>query len=333
MGWVDSRNWKSLWLGLPAVMLAAAVMGTLWIGQQTSDRHWFKVYQGAAASALNGNNFASADVYFRRMSVIDGSSPVATYGMALTAASQGDEARARALMRRIAPDDVAGYPPAHLWLAHDTLKLNGKLTPQMGRVVEHHLLQALAGNESNAEIHLLLGRLYLSQGDVGNATAHFITASQQRPEVKMTLAVLFAIQKNTIASQQAAMAARDYFRRKAEAEPKTPEYRLQWAKCEMFLEHYAEALHILHVGLESADPRRFEEAMADVYLYWCESTPDREKGGLARRLELLEQSLKHNPRHPHALMLLAELATKDRETADWPSSEPRQAPLTWSLWT
>jgi hypothetical protein len=117
-----SRNWKALLMGLPAVVVGGIMLGILSIGQQTSPKHWQQVYNAAAVSALKKDDFATADVYFRRMAVLDGSAPTSLYGLALAAAGEGDEARARSLMQRIAPEDVAGYPPAHFWLARDMFK-------------------------------------------------------------------------------------------------------------------------------------------------------------------------------------------------------------------
>jgi predicted Zn-dependent protease len=323
--WAQSRDWKSLRAGLPAIVVAAAAMGTVWLGAMTSDKEWSRVYNAAAAAALKNNDVAAADVYFRRMAMLDGAAPAAQYGLAVTAARAGDEARAQSLMRRIAPDDAAGFPPAHLWLAKDLLKHHAKLTPTVGRVVEHHLRQALAGNENNVELQTLLGRVYASLGDLDSAIPHFKIAAQERPELKLALAGLYAMQHNVGASQQAAIAARDHFRQKAEAEPKVLDYRLQWARAEVFLENYAAAADVLQAGLESAEPRRFREALAEVYLGWSESIPDREKDSLARRLELLNLALTHNPKNVHALMLLADLATKDGEAADAARGELERA--------
>jgi len=328
--WAHSRDWKALRMGLPAIVAGSAVLGTLGIGRLISGKQWMAIYNAAAQAALKNNDFATADVCFRRMTAFDGATPAAQYGLAVTAARQGDEARARSLMRRIAPEDAAGYPAAHLWLAKDLLRQNARLTPKTGRVAAHHLRQSLAGNENNAELHLLLGKVYAALGGLDNAIPQFQAAARQRPELKLTVAGLYAMQKNTGASQQAAIAARDFFRQKTESEPKLLDHRLQWARAEVFLEHYDAAVEVLQAGLESAAPQRFRDALAEVYLAWCESIADREKNGLARRLELLNLALTHSPKNAHALMLLANLAAKDGDAADKARADLEQT-LAWGV--
>ena len=148
----------------------------------------------AAVRALKQEDFAAADVYFRRMAVMNDSSPKGLYGVALAAAGRGEYEQARSLMRQIAPENDTGYAWAHLWLATDRLNRGGRLTPEEDRLVEHDLKQALAGNIQNDEVHTLLGQIYWSRGDAKNAIPHLEEAARHRPQLYSALAAMYAKQ-------------------------------------------------------------------------------------------------------------------------------------------
>ena len=250
-----TRKWKSLLASLPAILAAGTVLVILLLGRQTPKIQWTWVYHQAAAEVIKQGDFAAAEVYFRRMAAIDESAPAAFYGLALIAAHQGNVDRARVLMRRIAPEDEAGYAPAHFWLAKDMLKPATPLTPPAAAIMEHHLKQAAHGG--NTEANLLLGQFYALRADAKRAAGQvdavredakraipcFEQAVHTLPELRLTLAVLYAADNNTTASREEAAKARDFFRQKVETVPETPlEYRVQWARSEMVLANFPEAV-------------------------------------------------------------------------------------------
>ena len=133
------------------------------------------------------------------------------------------------------------------------------------------------------------------------------------PELRLTLAVLHAAQKDTAASRTEASRARDFFREKVENVAEAPlEYRVLWARCELLLGNHAEAVRILRPGLDSKEPKPFREALVFVYLAWYDAVPEAEDG---KRLDLLNVALAYGPNHPRVLTLLAELSSREWDRA------------------
>jgi Tfp pilus assembly protein PilF len=324
--WRDTRPWKALLGGLPALLVAGTALVILLIGQLTDTTVRLDIYDQAAVRALKQEDFAAADVYFRRMAVMNDSSPKGLYGVALAAAGRGEYEQARSLMRQIAPENDTGYAWAHLWLATDRLKRGGRLTPEEDRLVEHDLKQALAGNIQNDEVHTLLGQIYWSRGDAKNAIPHLEEAARHRPQLYSALAAMYAKQGDEHSAQTAAVMACKFLAEKAASEPNALDYRLQWALTEVLRQNYPEAVRILQAGLTSADPKRFHDTLAGVYLSWYQAVPEKGKDSLAQRLELLTCALAHEPNNPQALAILAELSSRQPGLAG-----AAQAPLDKAL--
>lgn len=315
LDWFYTRNWRALLASLPALLAGVTLAAILLRGKWTPDEVWLRTYDDLTAAALRVEDTEAAEVYCRRMAVLDASAPQAIYGLAITAAQKKDYDRARSLMRRIAPEDAAGYPAAHLWLATDMVRQGGRLERRAEKLLEHHLTQYLAGGGGNWEAHALLGQLYSVRGDAERAIPHLVRASPHWPDLQLTLALLYERQKNTKAARASAEGARDYFREQVKADPKASKARIQWAQSEALLKNFDQAVKILREGLTSSDPKIFHAALVDVYLWWYASVSGDNSDSLAKRLELLNSALAHGPDNPHVLTLLADLSTRDWEGA------------------
>lgn len=311
LDWFCSRDWRALLASLPALLFGGVAAGILVQGKTTPNVVWLRAYDLRAQAALDEKNTAAAEVYFRRIAMLRPSAPSAIFGLALAAAQQEDIERARALMRRIAPEDAVGYPPAHFWLAKDLLDQDGRLKPGAEKALENHLTQFLAGGGVNLEADALLGQIYTVRGDAERAIPYLAKASQRWPNLHLTLAILYERQKNTPAARASAATASDYFRKQVLADSQALEPRIQWAQSEALGKNYEQAVQILREGLKSADPERFRAALIEVYLWWYASIPGDDSASLAERLELLNAALTYGPNNPAVLTLLADLSTRD----------------------
>ena len=315
LDWCFSREWKSLAGGLPAILVGGAALTILLIGRCTSNGNWLNAYGEAAAASLEHKDYVAAELYYRRMALLDDAAPATIYGMALAAASHEDLDRARDLMRQIAPDN-GGYAPAHLWLAKELLSRAKQLSPQESLAVEQDLVHSLTDGVQSMESHSLLGYLYMSRGDPGRAIPHLEEAVKRRPELMASLAVAYMQHKDDRAAKDAALEARDYFAHKTKTEPDVPENRLQWGLTEVLLQNYEQAVSVLQAGLTSKDAGKFHDTLAGVYLSWYAATPAKDNDGLAKRMELLKLALDHGPGNPQVLAVLADLSTQDNANAD-----------------
>lgn len=315
LGWCFSRPWGALLVSVPGFALAGILGVLLLLGRYLPAERRLDGYQAAAQGALKAGDGAAAEVYFRRLAALQTASPPTRYGLALAAAMQGDEARARALMQSLAPADASGYPEAHLWLAKESLGAQPQLTPQAAAVVEHHLRQALASGTSREEAASLLGVVLWSRGDGQSALPFLEQTAHKSPEWRLPLAVLHESRGDSAAAHEAARQAAAYHRRAAEANPRAWEDRVRWAQAEAIRKNFPEAVRILEAGLARGDSPQLRQALIGVYLAWSALTPGDTAEGLATRLELLNRALIHGPNHPQVLTLLADLSVQDQPGA------------------
>lgn len=316
LDWFHTRNWLVFLAGLPAALIVGATAVVLLIGRFTPVEQRLKSYNELAQAAMVAKDTAAAEVYYRRMTMWNPSSSSAIYGLAIAAAEKKDYDQARSLMQKIAPEDAAGFPPAHLWLAKDRLRDEGQLSPDAERSVEHHLTESLQAGDDDPEVHALLGSLYAKRGDAERAIPHLLQVSSQRPDLQLMLAVLYEQQKNTTAARASASRAREFFRRRVKVDPKAAKPRVQLAQSEALLGNYAEAVRILQEGLTAvSDPKTLHSALVDVYLWWYGSIREDQPDSLAKRLELLNAALVFGPENPVLMTLLADLSTRDWDQA------------------
>ena len=314
--WWCTRNWKVLLPGLPAVFVGVATLVILLLCQATSQTERLQVYNKAAMAAAGREDFEAAEVYYRRMALLDESAQSTIFGQAVLALRQEDVDRARALMQQIAPEDSEGHPEAHFWLATDMLAREARLSPPLQRILEHHLKHALAAPQIEADARFLLSKLHMSQGDAESAISRLEELVSQRPELDLVLAQLYAGQNRVHSARTAAKRASVFYQRQVKAEPDEPRHRHRWAFCEMLQKNYAQAVVILQDGLASADPQPFRNALVATYLKWHVAVVKEENGNSAKQLELLNRALIYGPNDARVLTLLADLATREWKGAD-----------------
>jgi exosortase len=315
-GWWYTRCWLALFASLPGVIAGGTLVVFLVLGCWTPNDRLMELYQVSADAALSQGDGAAAELYFRRLIALNATSPAVRYGIALTAALQGDPARARTLMRALAPEDTGGYPQAHRWVAQDLISRDGGLTPESAQIVEHHLSQVLAHDKTNREAVALMAAVLWSRGDKEKALPYVEQMARESPEWNLPLAALHQTQRDPVSARRAAQRAAAHYRERVLSDPQAWSDRLRWAQSEAMQENYSQAATILRAGLAASDPQPFHDALVEVYLAWYAATPAETPEGLATRVELLNQALTHDPSHPRVLTLVAELSSRDGEQGE-----------------
>lgn len=314
--WWSTRYWRSLAWSVPALLVGMAIGFGGWAYGRSSQADWARIYGAAGAAALRAGALEAADVYFRRMAVLDEASPSAWYGLAMIAQRQDDLPRARELLRRIAPDDQAGYPDAHYWLAQDLIRQKLPATPQVIRELEHHLRQALRAAAHQSESRVILAQLYAAGGQPQQAIAELERVVAARPESQLELARLYAVIGRGPEAVRAATRAGEFFQARVQAEPDQPQHRLRWASSLVLQARYQDAVDVLIAGLTLPDPQPFREALAATYLSWFDASAIENGPQPVQRLRFLERVLHYDPSNARALTMLAELAVREEQTTD-----------------
>ena len=97
-------------------------------------------------TSLEHKDYAAAELYYRRMAMLDNAAPATIYGMALAAAGREDLDRARGLMRQIAPDKRRRLSAGACLARQGNARSQASSLPSENQIVEQHLLQSLAGD-------------------------------------------------------------------------------------------------------------------------------------------------------------------------------------------
>ncbi|TVS11882.1 MAG: hypothetical protein EA424_23220, partial [Planctomycetaceae bacterium] len=313
--WWSTRSWSSLGWGLPAIVTVAVVWYGAFMHSRIVLAEWLQDYESFGVAALRAGDLESAEVYFRRMTDLDALSVAGQYGLARVAVLHGDLSQARQLMGRIAPDDRAGHPDAHFWLAQDLIQQNVPATPEMLRLLEHHFRQALRSPEYRVESRVILAQLYVAGGQPDRAIGELQQLVPIRPDLHLHLAQQYALAGRAPEAQRAAAHAAEFFRAQTQAEPDQPQHRLGWASSHLLQQRYEDAIQVLEGGLTLSDPQPFQQALVIAHFRWLDAL---EAGGeltALKQLEILEQVCRYAPNDERALAMITNLATAEDDAA------------------
>lgn len=320
--WVCTRR---LWLLAEGVPAVAATVGValLVIGQfRGPDRELIARYDLEVERALARQDVAAAKVYARKLVLLDELGPRTRYALARVAEHEGELDRARRLMSELALETGGGYPPAHFWLAQQTMRQTAGGARIPAGVVIHHLEQSLRSTDDRQQAHEWLADLYAARQDLAEAAEHLEEAAPRRPELYLQLAEIQACRKDDVRFRRAAKQAVEYFRQRVERQADDVEARIGWARVNVLDKDEAEAEKILREGLAMSDDARLREALARVYLARADRLAGDTPQELGERLELLTKALHSSPHHVEALNRLAAFVRRTD-----PSAYPTRAVL------
>jgi tetratricopeptide (TPR) repeat protein len=312
--WGQTRNFWHLLAGLPALAAGAGavyLMSQVWI---TPASALVTSYRQEAAQRFQAKDLEGALVCCERLVMLDPGRPDSAYDLAVKLAALGHKERSAVLLADLAPGERQGYAPAHVGRAQ-ALLAGANPPPQALRDAEAHLLRALQRQPDNAAAHALLGRLYAATGQLNRAEGHLIQGLKILPELRLTLARLYATQGKAGPSRVEAKLALDYFRRLAEADVDNAAARTQWAAAAVILEDYAGAAEILRWGLALPRADVYRGALAELYAVWSDAA-GKDAGGGDDRLALLEQGLGFDPENPRLLQRLFVLTRLNGDEAE-----------------
>ena len=319
--WIEFRR---LVLGLPSVVIATGAI-FLVTQEHRTRADLIGDYQWAAATAMRGQDWDKADVYYRKLAWLHETDVATQYGLALVAEQQGDHDRARGLMSDIAPDDSAGFGPAHFWLARDLVRRTNRKppAPNVLETLERHLLRTVERQPDHASAHVMLGRFYRGQGRVKRvrelfekAAWHLAKVTPGYPKYRLELAALYRILGNAAQAESLAEASGDHFQQELDADRNDIEARLGLAAAQVFLHRFSEALGTLEDGPDPRGAEPIRKALVATWLAWVNALDPAQESLVGKRLELLQQAIQLDPENPIVLNNLAHLTMLSGPAAD-----------------
>jgi len=300
--WWQGRDFLLLLGGLPALSLGAAA-AVLSLFALLSPLHELDAsYLGHARHAFKERDYATALLCYERLAPRAESRPDILYGLGQAAFAMGRVDQALALMQHLAPRDEKGYGEAHLWWGWHLLMSQPRAGDAERTLAERHLLRALEGDlKDRGRAHSLLGEIYLAKGNLEQAEIHLGKVIQQRPQLRLRLALLHAQRGNKDRARSEALLVVNHFRPRAQADVNNHFARLAWADATTFLEDYPAAVAILQEGLNGSNPGLYRETLARVYIAWHDAQLRDSKSEPGLRLNLLEKGLAQDAKNTELL--------------------------------
>ena len=317
LDWLLTRPTRPLLVGSPALLLGMGLVGVLsfeWFG---FDAAVTERYQQAVEDAFDRNDKMAAEIYVRKLAMLDASSDTTRFGLAQLAEQRGDLKRAEELMSKLAPADAAGYPRAHLWMAQHLWHEGEPYTDGKSELLIHHLNEALKSVVQRHEARLLLVRVHVARREFAKAAECLESAVANDAGLRFALAELYAAMGETRRFRDEIHKAKEHFGQLVESNRDDVPARLSLAKALLLNAEHQQAESVLLEGLATSDDKRLRAALSDLYVLasdqFASSDETQTSDRLHRRLELLQKALFGSPDNPDALIRLAAIVRSSED--------------------
>ena len=200
--WLQTRNYKMLLGGLPAILVAVPIIYFLVQIPLRSPVATARHYRAAVSEALSANELESAALFYRKLNQLGAVNDSVEFQSAVKMYEAGDVDSALAKMKTLAPDDRAVFVPAHLWMAQWYLNHDADAGSVSMDLVRRHLEHAMRLEPNNLDARTMMARLYRRSGRFDQAIAELQSVVRLRPEQGLNLASVYARQGRWHAAQR-----------------------------------------------------------------------------------------------------------------------------------
>lgn len=273
---------------MPAVLVTFSVVfgGILLLGPGDRIITW---YDQHGTVALAKRDFKAARICYEGLLQRDPDNPAFQLGLAFSLAGLGENREAMILINRLAPENGAGFPPAHVFVAQQLLTGSGSSPSEAAiRSAETHLLRVVQAQPNNARAHALLAAIYSRVGRWEQVKEHLAQGGSGVDELGLLAAQSFAAQGDAGEAEVWARRAAKFYRNRMLANPRDYASALKLAQSLGMTHEFAPAIELLETAWKDTKDPVFPKALAELSAQWLKSA-----GTLApsRRLALLQRGL------------------------------------------
>ena len=301
--------------GLPAILVALGMV--LVLGAAYANRPTTELYQAELARRLSRNDDAGALVCLRRIVAMNPTQADPRFQMTILLAKTGAFDRADAIARALAPidRDVAGYAPAHFWLAQRLFSDRQNLG-QNYPLIELHLKRFIKASADSKEPQYvragraMLGELYARLGRNKEARPLLEESVGDDPGQNFQLARVCEDLKDHDQAVHYNEAALKSAKARVAVRADDRGALLVWAGAAANLEKFDEALEVLDRAFKETNDPNFLVTKGTVYAFWSKklaSSPGDVGAKTAQRIALIEKGLQADPRNADMLMQLTQI--------------------------
>ncbi len=299
--------------GLPAVLMLLATCLTVHQARQARvdgiiRRHYLQQLQQAAEC----EDWPLAELYCRKLSVIEPNEKAHRYQLALTLEAQGKDAHAFHLMESIAPRDRRDHDQAHWWMARHLAAATDADTRASLAAQNWHVTQFVRSNPDHIDARIFLARSEASLGNYALAIEHLQRVVWQKPELHLVLARLSGRAGDAAGVFTNASRAVANYEARLRVRADDVDAMLHLADALALLERPEDAARVLEGGLHLTKDPQVRAGLVRLCLHSTDllaSHPDPTQT-LKQRLELVERALVLEPGHAEALKRLAKIVVE-----------------------
>lgn len=291
--WWNSRHLRSLWWGIPSLLVGILSVASVIVAKSTIPYETAQVYVASARQAAEKEDWHRAQLFFDRAVELGLRDSESIFELASAAQQAGDRSRMSALMNYLAPDDRAVYAPAHLWKATRILE-KGKLEKADVELAELHLQLAIQQNPRLQMAHALLGDLYFQTGIIEPAIEHLAQAHRTAVPYRLKLSRALKIKGEELQSTSIAAQILPFAEAESQKDPRDLQNRLNWSEALLLSGDRTKAAEVIVEGLKLADDPTLRQALT---LVWIQEADEllKSKGNKGRAFQVLSAALENTP--------------------------------------
>lgn len=311
---------------LPALVSLLCFWGLVAKGIFCSDQI-SNAYRAAARSAIASEDLTRAKFYYSRLiGEGDQGSVADQFNLISILRASGEVNAANDLMKRLAPDDQMGYPPAHKLRAlslQESVKANGP-SKELLKKYQWHLTHG--AQEKTLQNDLLWANYHLVVKEFTEAVLRLTSAASRDPNLWFDIANLYEQMGRRLDARKARQRAESHARQRLDDEPVNVTQRIRLAEILRKDDRLKELRELLQEGLRiSGDDPAMRRAASNFLLFQItqnkkarSSEPSlsaddafKKKSlvfdatDLQRQFLLLQQAVKLDPQSPNIYQMLA----------------------------
>ncbi len=269
-----------------------------------------EVAQADSKKKIDGQPVVSpfAEMLFRRAQVLSPSDH-SQFVVGATYAQRGAIAKAKATLSKIAPDDRAGYAPAHAFLAYTYLKEfqrepNRELMP----LLKHHAWEATKAPKAPEAVLQAGSDLFWISGERPRSLDMLAQAAKINPENNVMLAKRARVMGNARVAEQAQLDAESYLLAQLGERPSDEPKRLKLARLYLDADKFDQAETILREGEKLENSPGIARGLSELYRRRFQKSLKVKDGSFLADLTMLNQAMRLDPTNPMVAEEVAKLA-------------------------
>ncbi len=298
--------WRRVLLATPSVGVGLMVAAVLYLGMH-SKQDISKRYREAGRLAIDDGDVTLARFYYSRLmgeGALGSSQDELNWAMMLT--NSGDLSGAMKILDRLAPENNAGFGPAHRYralLLMNLLRTGNYKVSDIAPRLQWHLKNG--AREPIAENHQLWAAFYTITGQADKAIAEQTLAAQQNPDLWVEVAAMCSKEERLDDRIRFLSRAEAHARHSLEINPLDVPRRIMLTKVLVDQKRLDEAEASLKAGCELGDSPELRRALSDMEIVRYEQVKieanrlsDEELKG---RVAMLGKALEIDPSNPAVL--------------------------------